>query len=131
MASSSVNPFKSAVAQVAFTLATASETGAKFMVAGRALACPFVVEVKRKVNPNSTANDHIQLRVARTEQNAVSNKPATCQMLLDMSIPKDVSVLNAQAQQELATIMMSLLRDNTLAASTANQIVSLIEGRDL
>jgi len=131
MASSSISPFKNAADQVNFELATVSEFGAKFMVSGRALACPYVVEVKRKINPNSTANDHISLRVARTEQNVTSGKPATCQVMVDFSIPKDVSVLTATVQKELATIVMSILRDNTLSAATFTQITELIEGRDI
>lgn len=130
MASSSITPFKDASNQVTFTLASTSELGAKYMVSGRALAAPYVVEIKRKINPNSTANDHVQLRVARTEPNATTQKPATVQCLLDLSIPKDVSVLTPTLQKEIATLLMSLLRDGTLSATFVN-VTALIEGRDL
>ncbi len=131
MASSTLTPFKDATNQVTFTLASTSPLGASYIVSGRALSAPYIIDISRKVNSYANANDKIVLRVARTEANATSGKLATFQAKLELSIPKDVSVLTPTLQKEIATVLMSLLRDNTLSAATFTNITALIEGRDL
>lgn len=132
MASSSLTPYKDNTNQVTFALVSQSANGATYKVAGRDLATPYLVEVQRKLtNPGATGNDHIVLRAARVERNVDTSKLATAQVLVDVSIPKDTSILDQTAQLELLAISSSLLNDATaMAATTANRS-ALIGGSDL
>lgn len=130
MSSATLTPFKNATEQVTFSLQSESSDGANYIASGRSLSTPYGIQIQRKV-ATGTRNDHIVLRVYRTENNATTGKAATVQALLDISIPKDQSVINATAQKELLTIVMSLLRDATLSAATFTNVTALIEGRNL
>lgn len=131
MASSTLTLYCTNAVTKVFTLVGVLADGARYMVSGRAIACPFVTEIKRKFNPNGTGNDHVGIRIARTEQNTTSGKLATCQVLLDISIPKDQSVLTPAVQKEILALLASALNENAAVASTTVNASALIEGRDL
>lgn len=132
MASSTLVPYVNNSTTQSFSLVSTSSAGAKWMVTGRAIGVPYTIEVIRKLSPStSTTNDHIQLRIARTEQNATSAKLATMQLLLDISIPKDASVITATEQKKLLSILASLFNESTAMEATNVAITSLIEGRDI
>lgn len=132
MASSSLTPYKNSTEQETFSLVSTSGSGAKYMVSGRSLANPFVIECQRKLTPaTASGNDHVVLRLARTESNATTSKLATCQVLVDVSIPKDTSVLTATVQKELVALAASLLNEATAMEATNANITALVEGRDL
>lgn len=132
MASSSLLPYKNNTTTQTFALVSTSATGAKYQLSGRSLANPYVIEIQRKLTPaNASGNDHVVLRVARTEANATTGKLATFQVLLDISVPKDISVLTSAVQKEVVSSLTSLLNECTAMEATNANITSLIEGRDL
>lgn len=131
MASQTLTLYRNNTNTQVFNLVSATSDGARYMASGRAIACPFVVETKRKLNLNGTGNDHVSLRIARTEQNATTGKLATDQLLLDISIAKDQSILTPTVQKELVALMASALNEAAAVASTTVNATALIEGRDL
>lgn len=132
MASSTLNPYKDNTNHVLFSLASTSATGAKYLVSGRSMSLPYICEITRKVTPaNSTSNDHVTVRLARSEANATSGKLATAQVTLDISIPKDQSVLTAAVQKEIVSVLASILNEAAAMQATNANITALIEGRDL
>jgi hypothetical protein len=132
MASATLAPYKTNAATQSFTLVSSGTTGATWKATGRDLSTPYVISVERKLSTStSTTNDHIVVRIARTERNTTTSKLATCQVLLDVSIPKDTSVLTAAVQKEILSCVSSLLNENTAMEATSVNITALIEGRDL
>lgn len=130
MSKQTLTPFDSASTQI--TLTKVSDKDARFLVAGRTFSTPYGAEVVRKITPaNQTGNDHISLRVFRTERNTTSSKLATAQAMLDISIPKDQSILDKNEQLKLLAVLCSLLRDETLMSATNANNTALLEGRDL
>jgi len=130
MASSSLTPYKDNTNQVTFSLVSTSADKSQFKVAGRAIACPYVVEISRKLSTGKV-NDHVGVRVAVTERNATTSALATGQLLLDISIPKDQSIITNTVMVEMLGVLASLLDQSTANnASSANR-TALIEGRDL
>jgi len=131
MASSSISPYRNNANTESFALVSSDTDGCTFKVAGRALANPYVFSVKRKVTaPTAKGNDHVVVRVARTESNAETGIPATAQVLLDISIPKDQTILTATILKELCSIISSYLNEETAMEATTANITTLIEGMD-
>jgi len=132
MASATLSPYKSSAGTQAFVLTSTSATGARYQVSGREIACPYVVEIQRKLTASgASTNDHVTVRIARTERNATTSKLATCQALLDISIPKDQSIIGATMQKEILSVLASLLNESTVMEATTVAMTALIEGRDL
>jgi len=132
MASSTLSPYKNNSTTQVFTLTQTGPELTSYKVSGRDLSCPYVIDVQRKLaKSGATANDHIVLRVARTERNTTTSKLATCQVLVDISIPKDTSVLTATTQKEILSVVSSILNESTAMEATTVAITALIEGRDL
>lgn len=131
MASSSLNPFVDNTNHQLFALKSTSSDGSTFMVAGRSLGAPFELTFERKVNPNSLSNDHSIVRLTRKEANASTGKLATMQVTLDVSIPKDVTVITTTEQKKLVAILASLLNESTAMEATSANITAILEGRDL
>lgn len=132
MASASLAPYKSNSATETFTSVGPIEGGYLFKVSGRGLATPYLIEVKRKFTSGSSAsNDHTVLRIARTERNTTTGKLATAQVLVDISIPKDTSILTAAVLKEMLAVLSSLLNECTAMEATNAKITALVEGYDL
>lgn len=131
MASQTILAAINSTTQISFDLASTTSDGARYMKAGRPLSCPFVVEIKRKLNPNGSGNDHVGLRVARTEQNLTTGKLATDQVLVDVSLSKDQSILTPTVKLEILAIVASLLNDGENTVGTTTNRSAVIEGRDL
>jgi hypothetical protein len=132
MASSTLSPYKNNTTQETFSLQTVSSTGTKYLVSGRSLSQPYTLEVVRKLTaPSASGNDRVELRVTRSEANATTGKLATLVGTLSISIPKDISVLDADAQAEAISILASLVNESTAMEATKVAITALIEGRDL
>lgn len=132
MASSTLTPYRNSANQVTFDLVTQSKDGATYKVAARDLATPHVVDIQRKLtSASATGNDHVLLRLARTERNATTGKLATLQVLVDISIPKDTSILTQTIQKEAIALMSSLLNDEVAIAATTVNAAALIAGGDL
>lgn len=130
MASSSLTPYKDNTNQVTFSLVSTSADKTAFKVSGRSIACPYTIELSRKLSTGKT-NDHVQVRVAITERNTTTSVLATGQVLLDISIPKDQSIITNTVMTEVLGVLASLLDQATANnASSANR-TALIEGRDL
>lgn len=132
MASNSLTPYISSAMTQAFALQSTTERGAKYLASGRSLSTPYSVEIVRKLTPPSASgNDHIILRVQRTEANVTTGKLATMQISVDFSIPKDQSVLGVTEQRYCAAIIASLLDESTAISATQVNVAALLEGRDL
>lgn len=131
MASQTVTLYYNATQTQAFNLVSSGSNGAAFIASGRPLSQPIVLEISRKINSNSVGNDKITLRIARTDANATTGKLATFQAKLELSVPKDVSVITPTIQQDITTMVMSALRDATAAAATRANVTALLEGRDI
>lgn len=132
MASATLSPYKDSATTVVFKLVSSSSTGSTYQVEGRDIATPMQIQIVKKLtNPSASANDHVQVRISRTDRNATSGKLATMQVLLDISIPKDTSILNQVIQKEILGMTCSLLRDATANAATNANVTALIGGFDL
>lgn len=130
MASTSLNPFVDNTNHQAFVLKTNTSNGAIWMVSGRNLSTPFEIETSRKVNPNALSNDHSVVRLTRKEANATTGKLATCQITLDVSVPKDTTIITLAEQKKLVAILASMLNEQTAMEATNANITAVVEGRD-
>jgi len=131
MASSTLVLKYNSTATRTYLLVSTTQNGARYMMSGRPIATPYVIELNRKINVNGTGNDHVSVRIARTEQNVTSGKLATSQILCDFSIAKDQSILNQAAQKELGMILASLLMDGAAVLDTPVSLTAVVEGRDI
>jgi hypothetical protein len=132
MATATLTPYCHNGIATSFGLVSTSANGAKWMKSGRDIACPYSIEIQRKLTaPNANTNDHVVVRIAETERNATTGKLATGQILIDISIPKDSSIITAEYQQHLLGIASSLLNDSADLAATHVAQTALVEGRDL
>jgi len=132
MPSASLAPYQSNSVQMTFTLQSSNSSGAAWLVTARPLANPYKVELIRKIAPpNSMANDHVILRVSRTDANSTSGKPATGSASLDISIPRDVATIDLSEMKAVVGILSSLLNDNAALAATDVNRSALLSGLDL
>lgn len=132
MSSATLTLYETNAATKAFTLVSQDGKTTKWIVSGREIGLPFSFEITRKLTaPGATTNDHVLVRVARTERNATTAKLATCQILMDISIPKDATVITQTEQKKLVSLIASALNEATAMEATTANITALIEGRDL
>lgn len=132
MASSTIIPYKDHTTAVPFSLVSTSAEKTVYRVTGRSLGLPHEISVQRKIGGSgSKSNDHVIVRIARVEANAVTGIPATLLCSLDISIPRDQSVLTSTVQLEALGMLASLLDDSTAVAATTVNRSALIAGTDL
>jgi len=133
MASATLSPKSGDTEVTTLSLASNSATGATYLVAGRALNAPKGLEIKRLITRSGqTANDHIQLRFFTTEPNATTGKLATAQVMLDISVPKDLPVIGTAGVQALCAMLASTINNyGNNAADISPTVGSLISGLDL
>jgi len=130
MASSTITLYKTNAATVAFALVSSSVDKTVWKVAGLPLSTPYQLELTRKLVPGSK-NNHIGVRLARTEQNTSTSVLATAQILVDISVPKDQSILSASVVTEMLGVIASLLNDGTALAATSVNRTALGDARDV
>jgi hypothetical protein len=133
MASSSLAPYYDNTNQTTFVLSTQGADETNYKVAGRSIARPYSVTVRRKTTALGAAgNDHVIVRIARVESNADTGKPVTGQVTLDISVPKDSATIDGNDIGDLCALMSSLLNDNTaMAAASSDSISALVQGNDI
>jgi len=132
MATATLTLYKNSSTTLAFTLVSQSATGATYKVGGRSLSTPFVIELQRKLTaPGKKGNDHIIVRIARTERNTQTGDLATTQGMLDFSVPKDQSLMGLTEQLEILGLLVSALNDGAALAATSTNRSALISGSDL
>lgn len=132
MASSSLTPYYDNTNQVTFGLLKQSADTTTYVVADRPVATPYLVEVKKKLTSASAkANDHVIVRIARIEKNSTTGVPATGQVTLDVSIPKDSDTITVAYVKQLLGLMSSLINDDAAIGATPAAISSLVAGGDL
>jgi hypothetical protein len=130
--SSTLTPFYASSGQYTLVPVSQDDQGATYKVAGRDLACPLGLEIQRKLTaPSALGNDHVVLRIFRTERNATTSKLATMQVLVDISIPKDTSIITIAEQIKLVAAMASLFNEETALEAFLANIAALIGGGDL
>jgi len=134
MASSTLAPYLSSTTTKSFSLAS---QGADLVLwrdptTSRSLARPYTVSLIRKIGPqNAKGNDHVTLKISRTESNAATGQPVTAYCSLDISIPRDTSCIAAGNVQELVALLGSLLFNSTATPATLTNIIALVNGTDL
>lgn len=131
MASSTLNPFVDNTNHQALVLKSSTATGSVWMVSGRNIAQPYELETQRKINSNSLSNDHSVVRLTRKEAHASTGKLATLQITIDVSIPKDTTILTLAEQKKAIALLCSLLNESTAMEATNVAITAVLEGRDL
>jgi len=133
MASASLSPKSGDTETTTLQLASNSATGAQYLVSGRALNAPKGLEIRRMITKsNQTANDHIVVRLFHTEPNVTTGKLATAQVMLDISVPKDLSVIGTAGVHALCNMLASTINNyGNNAADTSPTVTSLISGMDL
>jgi len=133
MASSTLDLYYDNTGHYVFNLASQSEKGPKWLYStARPISQPLSVEIIRKVGiAAANANDHVLLRYTRTEPNAATGKFATYSVTVDISIPKDQSVLTSTVMTQGLGMVASLLNDSTAMAATAVNRGKLIGGLDI
>jgi len=131
MATTTLTPYIDQTTQATFNLVSSGSTGARWLAAGRSIAEPYSVELIRKIGPSSaSANDHVLVRVQRTDRNTTTGKFATMSVTMDVSIPKDVSIITPTIQKNILGVMTSLLNEAVANAATTVNRTAVIEGRD-
>lgn len=132
MATETLTAYEANVGTQSFVLKQTGSDKTVWIKAGREISIPYTVNVERKLsNSNSKSNDRVVLRVSRVERNASTGVLATLQATLEISIPKDQSILTATEQKKLVSIVASILNEGTAMEATNANITKLIEGRDL
>jgi len=134
MASASISPKYDASTVQAFALQGSTSSGSKWLVASRALAKPFSFEILRKLAPaGSNVNDHVIVRVTRTEISATTLKPVTGLVSLDISIPRDSVAITPVYMADLIAIMASAINDYAAVQTGASRVNAnaLLSGIDL
>lgn len=130
MASSSITLYTSNSATQAFSLVSSSVNQTVWKAASRPLSNPYTVELTRKLT-NGTKNDHVTVRIARVEANASTGQKATAQVLLDLSVPKDQSILDTSVIVGMLGALSSMLNDNAALAATSANRSAIADGRDV
>lgn len=130
MATSTLSFYKTNSTQVSFSLVSTSSEKSIWKVASRSLSTPLSLEISRKLS-SGNANDHITVRIAQVERNASTAQLATAQVLLDISVPKDQSILTQTVIVELLGLLSSLLDDSTALQATSANRTAIADGRDL
>jgi len=132
MASSSLTPYYDNSNQETFALLTQGEKSTRYVVAGRSVSKPYAVDVIRKISSaGAKSNDHVIVRVFRVETNEDTGLPATGQVTLDISIPKDDATITVAYVKQMVGIMSSLLNDDATIGAAPTAIASLVAGGDL
>lgn len=130
MASASLVPYKNNTSTVTFSVVTTSLERTTYKVSGRGISTPFSLEISRKLS-SGKSNDHVSVRIAQQERNASTTVIATGQVLLDISIPKDQSIVTNGVMVEMLGLLASVLNDSAALAATTASRTALVEGRDL
>jgi len=131
VASTTLDLYKDNSVHEVFSLASQNAAGAAWLLPGRTLSAPKVVSLSRKINPNNGSNDTVSLKIALTELNVTTGKPATFSGELKISIPKDTTVITQSIQKGVIGELISLGNDCTANAATNTKVTALIEGRDI
>lgn len=131
MASNSLVLYNNNSTTTTYDLVTTGTDKTLWKVAGRALACPRLLEMQRKPTASSaTGNDHVIVRCAIIERNTTTQKLATGQVVLDVSIPKDGSIITNTILGDLLSNVASLLNEKTVMEATRASVNCVVEGRD-
>lgn len=130
MASSSLTLYSSNSTSQAFALVSSSVDKTVWKVAGRPLSTPIELEFTRRLT-NGSKNDHLVLRLSQKEQNASTAQLATGQILVDISVPKDQSIITPAVLVGLLGMVSSLLNDASALATTSANRTAIVDGRDV
>jgi hypothetical protein len=133
MASATLTPYKSSAAQETFTLASQGLDSVLWRntAGSRPLNKPYTVTLQRKIGPQgSKSNDHVILKVLRSETDATTGLPVTGSAALDISIPRN-STLALSSMGEVVACLASLLVNSTAVPATLTNILALAGGTDL
>jgi hypothetical protein len=139
MASSTLTLYDENSGTTIYALQSTSAQKTRYAVTGRSLAKPKAIEIERKFAPNnSSANDHIIVRVIQTEQSTLSPfKLSSFTASLDISIPRDLTGFTGGTTADLLkriSNLVSALNNNTACAvaNSANTGLNLLaSGGDL
>jgi len=130
MASNTLTPAVDDTNRQTFNLVSTSLNKTAWVAPSRKLATPYQISVERKL-ASGKSNDQIVLRILRIENNATTGLPATASITLNISLPKDQTILTAAEMTKMIVAIGSIIGDSALGAATVVAVTSLIEGRDL
>jgi hypothetical protein len=130
MASSSITLYSSNAASQAFSLVSSSVDKTVWKVANRPLSNALQLELTRKLT-SGNKNDHVIIRLSQVEANATTSQKATAQVLVDISVPKDQSILTPTVIVGLLGMVSSLLDDGTALQATSANRSAIADGRDI
>lgn len=130
MASSSLTPYLDNTSSGTFNLVSSSIELTRWIASGRSISAPWAIERSLKKS-SGKSNDHVIVRVFKTDLNSTTGQLVTGQVLLDISIPKDNTTITNTEMVELLGVLTSVL--NQYSANNASSAVrtALVEGRDL
>lgn len=117
---------------LAFPLVSTSATGSTWRVASRGIGIPYSVTTQRKLGaPGALSNDKVTVQLKRVENNATTGKPATFVATLDLSIPRDTSIITLTEQARMVKFLTCIGWDNAAGAATVANATALLTGGDL
>jgi len=132
MPSATLTPYYTNTDQITFALVSSGENKAVYQLAGRSLAAPYEVSIVRKVGQTGQkTNDHVVVTITQTAINTTTGIPATAVVKMDLSIPRDVSILTPSAVARQLGILGSLLNESTALEATTVACTALVNGRFL
>jgi len=134
MASSSVTLYHGDTENRVYALTQTSANKTEFRVAGLALAEPQMLTIERKIQPgNSKSNDQIIVTVSQVSRNTTSGLLATGKVSVNISVPRDNSIITQTVMSQLCKQIGSLFGNNcaALSADAATSALALLGGSDL
>jgi len=132
MASNTLTAYETATATKTFNLVTTSKEQTVWRASGRSLGQPYEVQIVRKIgNAGQKTNDNVQLRVLKTELDPATGLVATAHATLNISVPRNASLIPGAQIVQMMSVVASLLNDGTAVPSTSANKTALVEGRDL
>jgi len=131
MPSSTLDLYNTSTAHSVFYLAQTGAGGTVWSLSGRTLSEPCSVSLQKKIAPaGSSANDHVIVRVAEIARNTTTAKLATGSVTMDISVPKDTSIIGNTAMTNLIKWLSGIIQGGVVSDTVTN-VTALLEGRDL
>jgi len=130
MATSSLTLYSSNAASAAFVLVSSSVDNTVWKVANRSLSTPLSLQFTRKYQ-SGNKNDILKVVFKQIERNATTAQLATFQASLEISVPKDQSILTPAVCAGVIGYLSSLLDDSTALQATSANRTAIVDGRDV
>jgi len=132
MASATLQAYYDATLSETYSLVSSTANGSKWILPGQPIGCQKTIEIVRSLTPSGAmANDHVKVIMTNHGRNTTTGKIATSSISMDISIPKDQSILTETLMKQDLKELSSLLNDSRAGGATYNNALSLIRGTDI